>query len=218
MGSSKPVILAVDDDPKSLELLRSELGRRYDGDYRIRACGSSADAAAALDGLRSGNDEVALALIDARVAESQDTGLLERIRSQHPQAKRATLIDWGAWGHRPTADALLHAVATGRIDFYVLKPAGAGDEQFHRFVAEMLHEWSRDNSPIAHELSMVGDPSERRTHELRDLLKRSGVAFGFEVAEGSKPILRMRDGRTLRDPTNEEVVEAFGVERERPGR
>jgi thioredoxin reductase (NADPH) len=165
------------------------------------------------------------------MAEQPGSDVLNRVRGLHPHAKRALLIDWGAWGDRPTADTILHAMATGRIDYYVLKPVRSGDEQFHRMVAEFLHEWSREHVADAFELAVVADPGSPRAHDLRDLLKRSGVPHGFHAADspkgrtlcedagtepGAAPLVRMRDGRILRDPSNEEVVAAFGVDTE-PG-
>ena len=214
VSASKPVLIAVDDDPAALARIRGELDRRYGQDYRV-VCGNSPETAIArLEEMRAAGESVALVLADVWMAEQQGSEMLDRVRRLHPHAKRALLIDWGAWGHRPTADALLHAMATGRIDYYVLKPARDADEQFHRIVAEFLHEWARENSAVAHELSIVADPAESRTHQIRDLLKRSGVPHGFEPSQGMAPTLRMRDGRELRDPSNEEIVAAFGVDTE----
>jgi thioredoxin reductase (NADPH) len=211
-ASSQPVLMAVDDDAEALDRIRGALNRRYGSDYRI-VCGSSTEAAIErLEEMRAADDRVSLVLADVWMSERpQGAELLGHVRRLHPHAKRALLIDWGAWGHRPTADVLLHAMATGRIDYYVLKPGHVGDEQFHRIVAEFLHEWSREHSSDAFELSVVGDPGESRTHQIRDLLRRSGIPHGFQPSDDS-PSLRMRDGRTLADPTNEEIVEAFGVD------
>ncbi|MGH2985224.1 MAG: FAD-dependent oxidoreductase [Solirubrobacterales bacterium] len=228
-ASPQPVLVAVDDDPEALGRIGGELRRRYGDDYRV-VCESSSEAVIAeLEALRAQGERVALVLADVWMAEQSGSDVLNRVRGLHPHAKRALLIDWGAWGHRPTADSILHAMATGRIDYYVLKPVRSGDEQFHRMVAEFLHEWSRVHSPDAFELAVVADPGSPRTHHLRDLLKRSGVPHGFHNANsaegralcedagtepGAVPLVRMRDGRILRDPSNEELVAAFGVDTE----
>lgn len=228
-ASRQPVLVAVDDDAEALGRIDAELRRRYGDDYRV-VCESSAEAGLAeLEALRAQGDRVALVLADVWMAEGPGSDVLNRVRSLHPHAKRALLIDWGAWGHRPTADSILHAMATGRIDYYVLKPVRSGDEQFHRMIAEFLHEWSRLHSAEAFELAVVADPGSPRGHELRDLLRRSGIPHGFYDADsetghalcedagaepGSPPVVRMRDGRILRDPSNEELVAAFGVDTE----
>ena len=213
-AANKPVLIAVDDDPEALRRIRSELDRRYGDDYRV-LCGGSVEAATSrLEELRASGEQVAVVLADVWMAEERGSELLDRTRKLHPHAKRALLIDWGAWGHRPTAEAILHAMATGGTDYYVLKPGQAGDEQFHRIVTEFLHEWSREHSTSEFELSVVGDPAESRTHQIRDLLRRSGVPHGFERSADPRPSLRMRDGRTFEDPSNEEIVAAFGVDTE----
>ena len=209
-ASSQPVLMAVDDDAEALDRIRGALNRRYGSDYRI-VCGSSTEAAIErLEEMRAADDRVALVLADVWMSERpQGAELLGHVRRLHPHAKRALLIDWGAWGHRPTADVLLHAMATGRIDYYVLKPGHARRRAVSpdrrrvpaRVVARAL---LRRVRPLGRRR-----PGRSRTHQIRDLLRRSGVPHGFQPSDDS-PSLRMRDGRALADPTNEEIVEAFG--------
>ena len=52
------------------------------------------------------------------------------------------MIDWGAWGHQPTAEAIFQGMAQRHMDYYLMKPLQACDEQFHRTVVEFLHERS----------------------------------------------------------------------------
>jgi thioredoxin reductase (NADPH) len=223
-----PILVAVDDDDRALERIEDELGRRYGDDYRI-ACLDSAEAAAEeLERLAEAGDDVALVLADHWLGGATGSELLGRVRALHPRAKRALLIDWGAWGHRPTADAILEAMALGRIDYYVLKPSRPRDEHFHRTIIEFLHEWSRDDSSVGHELVVVADPASSRGHELRELLRRSGIPHGFRSSEsrvaqdflrevgaaGRGPVVRLHDDTILIDPTNEEIAAAYGVETE----
>ena len=118
-------------------------------------------------------------LADVWMAERPGSDVLDRARELHPHAKRALLIDWGAWGDRPTAEAILHAMAKGQADYYVLKPSRTGEEQFHRAISEFLHEWSREHAQSSFELAIIAEPASPRTHEIRDLLRRSGVPHGF---------------------------------------
>ncbi len=223
-----PVIVAVDDDHDALRRVDDELNRRYGDDYRI-VCTRSAEAAVEeLENLADAGREVAVVLADHWLGGATGSDLLARARALHPRAKLALLIDWGAWGHRPTADAILEAMALGRIDYYVLKPTRARDEHFHRTITEFLHEWARDDSSVGHELVVISDPDSTRGHELRDFLRRSGIPHGFRSSEstaaqdllnesgadGRNPVVRMHDGAILLDPTNEEIVAAYGVETE----
>jgi thioredoxin reductase (NADPH) len=223
-----PTIVAVDDGHDALRRVSDELDRRYGDDYRIVCVDSAAAAIETLEGLADDGSEVSLVLADHWLGGETGSELLARVRALHPRAKRALLIDWGAWGDRPTAEAILEAMAMGRIDYYVLKPTRARDEHFHRTVTEFLHEWARDESSVEHELVVVADPESTRGLELRDFLRRSGIPHGFrssdsreaqdflsEVgARGRDPVVRLHDDTVLVDPTNEEIAAGYGVETE----
>jgi thioredoxin reductase (NADPH) len=154
------------------------------------------------------------------------TELLGRARELHPHAKRALLITWGEWGFQPTAEAVRGSMATGCIDYYVLKPWKSPDELFHRTISEFLHEWSRTDGATPRELTIVADPASPRAHELRDLLARNSVPHRFlrsDGAEGrdrlvevgqegsSQPVVILLDGQVLVDPSNAELARGYGV-------
>jgi thioredoxin reductase (NADPH) len=222
----QPVILVADDDPKALARTEAELRRRYGEDYQVVCECDTGTAKGELERLRDERADVAVVLADVWMAERPGFDVLHRARELHPHAKRALLIDWGAWGDRPTAEAILHAMAKGLADYYVLKPSRTGEEQFHRAISEFLHEWSREHSPSSFELAIIAEPTSPRTHEIRDLLRRSGVPHGFCAPDSEwgeelladvdqdaagRPVIRLRDGTVLVDPANEEIVRAFGV-------
>jgi thioredoxin reductase (NADPH) len=226
-----PVLLAVDDDPEQLKHTRGELSRRYGADYRVICERSPATALEHLENLRESGEAVALVLADLWMAEGSGSEFLDRVHGLHPGAKRAFLIEWGDWADRHTAHAILEAMALGRIDYYVLKPWRSPDEQFHRIVAEFLHEWSRQYSETSFELVIVADPRSPRGRELRTFLTGSGVPHGFcepgseqalqllagtGAEDADAPVIVTRQGEVRVDPSNEEVVEVFGVETELP--
>ena len=47
-----------------------------------------------------------------------------------------------AWGDRAAAEPILRAMALGRFDYYLPKPAVAPDEGFHSIVEGLLAEWA----------------------------------------------------------------------------
>jgi thioredoxin reductase (NADPH) len=206
-----PVLLAVDEDQEALERTEGELIRRYGGDYRVVCETSPRRASEELARMAKGGDQVVLVLAAPWMAETPGSDFMVEVRRLHPHAKRALLIDWGAWSHRPTADAILRAMALGRIDYYVVKPRRARDEGFHLIDSEFLHEWSREHSPDAHEIVVMADPSSPRGLLIREGLRRNGVPHGFEATASDPPKLRLRDGRLLVDPTDEEIATVVGV-------
>ena len=226
-----PVLLAIDEDAGCLSRTGEELERRYGRDYDVRTERSPAAALRQLEELHEAGEPVAVVLADQWLGEGETTGaeLLARVKALHPSAKRGLLIEWGAWAHAETAEAIFEAMAIGRIDYYVLKPQRSPDELFHRTVGEFLFEWARAELPLQGEIEMVAEPGSPRTHELHDLLSRNGVPYAchrpdsapgralLEEAgreDASVPVARIRPGQILIDPSNVEIAEAFGVSTE----
>src|SRR3954452_14879490 len=220
----KPVILAVDDDPLALDRVGDELDRRYSRDYEVVAEPSADAALARLEAL---DQKLALVLADQWLREPHVTGesLLVRTRELHPGAKRALLLDWGAWGDEATEQAILRAMATGLIDYYVVKPWRSPDESFHRAITDFLQEWMSGIGP--QEIAVVGEPWAPGSHEIRRLLERNGMAHAFHaldsepgkallaecgVDETCLPVVQMLDGRVLLNPTPAELARACGID------
>ncbi len=184
--SSRPVILAVDDEPEALARIADELTRRFGADYLIVCSGSGEDALATLEDLRAERAEVAVVLADQWLPGMNGTDLLTHVGDMHPEAKRGLLIRWGDWADRSTADAVLRAMALGRIDYYVLKPWRSPDELFHRTVAELVHEWSRSRPSGGGPITVVGQRHSARTSEVRSLLTRNGIPHAFHLADSGE--------------------------------
>lgn len=223
----RPTILAVVEEKADLPRVEEELRRRYSADYDVGCASSPAQAHTELTEKRAAGRPVALVLADRWRSGADGRSFLELVSKLHPFAKRVLLIDWGAWREPSTAAAVLEAMATAKIDYYVVKPRSSPDEDFHRLLAELLQEWSRAHSPAASEAGT------QRVHELRTMLASSGVPYRFEKrgsstarrllaerGQGSSaataPLLVVRDGQTLSDPSNTEVAGAFwGRDRDR---
>jgi thioredoxin reductase (NADPH) len=231
-NSAGPVVLAVDDDEAALALIERELTQRYGWDYRVLCDSSPHGAVAALRTMQDKGVPVAVVLAAQWMSGMEGTELLAEAGRLHPHAKRGLLIDWGAWGDQPTAEAIFRGMAQRHMDYYLMKPLQACDELFHRTVVEFLHEWSRTQSPAANEITLVARQWSMRGHELRSLLARNGVPHAFHSSdsdEGRKalrkaraeeaeaPVAIMHDGRVLVDPTRSELAAAFGVDTELHG-
>ena len=166
-------------------------------------------------------------LVDDSFDENVRAELLSLARRLHPDARRALLVEWGAWAKRESATAILHAMAVGHISYYVLKPWIERDELFHRTVAEFVQEWSRSAVSNLREVVVVADPRSSRAYAITSLLNRHGVPHAFRdrysdlgravldrtgSAQGEVVVwMPALAGKTLVDPTDAEVVEAWGV-------
>ena len=217
----KPAIIVVVADAEVRERVRAELDRRYRRDYEILCTNDPAAVLPKLEG-----KTVAVILAEQWLPGTTGVELLTEARTQHPHAKRALLVDWGAWADAPTAEAIVTAMALGQIDYYVLKPWRVPDELFHRTLGEFLHEWSRAGAGGPRELTIVARQGSARAHELRTFLTRNGVPHGFHatgseagrealaaagLAGETQPVVILFDGKPLVDPSNVEVAEGWGV-------
>jgi thioredoxin reductase (NADPH) len=226
MEDTRPIIFVVECDDAALANVKGALVRRFGADYRVLGECAPQAALAVLQRLRDSGDEVAVALAGQWLQGMDGIRVMEEIGELHPLAKRALLIDWGEWEHRPTAEAIFEGMAHDHLDYYLIRPVEPPDEHFHRLVGDFLYEWSRGRSRAALEITLVAEQWSARGHEIRDLLARTGVPHRFErsdAPEGRRlleevghsdakaPVGIMRDGRVLVDPSNPELIEAFGV-------
>ena len=227
---AKPVLVVVDDEDASLQALTLELESRYGAHYRV-VSGSSAEVALArLAELKAAGADVPLVLADQRMPGMGGTQLLARVRDIFPTARRGLLVTWGDMAARAP---FLEAAALGWLEFYLIKPTWSPDEQFHRVITGSLEEWWREQGGRSEGVmvTVIGDEPSARVHELRDLLTRGSVAFGFYpsdspegqaalhrlgVTDPAGPVLSLDTGVVLVDPANAEIAEALGLD-VRPG-
>ncbi len=228
----RPLLLAVDVRPETLDRIEGELQRGFGSGYRVRGEISAEDALRTLDLAHEQGQRVAVVLVDHALPDDSRRQVLARTRSLHPDARRALLIEWGAWADRAIAATILQAMAVGDINYYVLKPWQVRDELFHRVVAEFVQEWSRSEVSNLRESVVVADQHSARAHAIVSLLSRNGIPYAFrprgsELADqvtrtiestvgdtsGAEVVVWMpaTGGAVLLDPTDAEVVEAWGI-------
>jgi thioredoxin reductase (NADPH) len=220
-STPEPVLLAVDDDPNTLGRIEHELRQRYGSYYRVACEGSPESGMRTLQALRAADKEVAVVLADQWMPGMTGVEFLTHARPLYPGAKRALLFERG---NRTTREPILQAMALGQIDYYVPKPEQSPDEEFHRCIAQFLEEWARDYRPASVAVRIVGEPRSARSHELRDVLSRSGIPHAFSSADSKEgrellarvdktsarlPVVIVFDRLVLVDPDNAEIVDAF---------
>jgi hypothetical protein len=131
-----------------------------------------------------------------------------------------------AWGEQSTPAPFLEAAARGWLEFHLPKPTWSPDEQFHRVITGSLEEWWRERGGRFDTVTVIGDDPSARIHEIRDLLARNSIPFGFypsdspegqaalrrlDVTEHARPVLSLYTGAVLVDPTNAEVAKTLGL-------
>jgi thioredoxin reductase (NADPH) len=223
----RPLLLAVDADARLLGRIEAELQRAFGSDFRVRGELFPEDALTTLERARDRHERVAVVLVDDSFPDDARAKIFETARSLHPNARRALLVPWGAWGHPESAHKILRSIAVGDISYYVLKPWITPDELFHRVIAEFVQEWSRSEPTNFREVVVIAAQHSGRAYAVSDLLNRNGIPHAFrprasELGQSALDEIGHPEGEvvvwmpaiggtTMVNPTDAEILEAWGI-------
>jgi len=227
-GRAQAAIVIVGHDPGVREILYRELSTRYGTDYQIIVCYRPAELAPRMRDLRAAGRPVALVIGAVGGQDGDGIAALSTVRAIDPTALRVAAVGWGDWDAvRPVFDA----VTAGTLDHWVNRPVQAPAEEFHHSITEFLREWASQRPGSFEPVRVIGQRWSARSQELRDLFARHRVPAGFYDAisrQGQQllhelglespelPVVVLRfaaQARTLVNPSNLEIADAFGVMR-----
>ena len=114
--TTKPVLLAVDDELTLLAAIERDLRREYGADFRIVGATSGSEALATLKQLKLRNEPVALLLVAQRIQEMTGVEFLEQAMDLFPDAKRVLLTAYA------DTDIALFAMNQVKLEYYLHKP------------------------------------------------------------------------------------------------
>ncbi len=175
---TRPVLFVIDDDPGVMHALRDDISRRFGRDFQVVG---ETSAAAGLDRLRALADRretVALLIVDHQMTEMAGVEFLRRAHELHPAARRVLLVERDYSAHSP----VVQAMTLGQADYHITKP-WLLEQDLYRVLSEFLAEWAKDQQAGFELFRVIGRPHDRGTHELRELLSRFNVPFGFYEAD-----------------------------------
>jgi thioredoxin reductase (NADPH) len=147
---------------------------------------------------------------------------LGQVRSIVPTAKRALMVDWG---DHEVSSTVLQACALGELDNYLYKPWTPAEVHLYPLISEFLAEWTRVYRPGMELIYVMGEDQAPRSNEIRELLTRNGIPFGFYQVgsapanrlieeRGTKivalPTIFLHDGAVLVNPTDAQIMDAVG--------
>jgi thioredoxin reductase (NADPH) len=211
-----PVLFVVDHDRGALDVLLSDLSRRFGSDFTVTGKSSPDEALSALQELASANRPVALLLVDDLAVE-----ILARAHELHPRAARVLLVDRDYSSSSPAVQAMM----LGRADYHIVRP-WADDEMMYGAMSEYLASWTREQEPSFELFRLVAAEGDSRVPRLRDVMTRFRLPFGFYPLESEAgrqlieeaglqgtrlPVLVRHDGQVLIDPGMADLARAIGV-------
>ena len=210
------MLFVLDRDTRSLEVLVSDLSRRFGNDFSVRGETSPAAALDALREMAAADEQVALVLVDDAVAD-----FLQSAHELYPEAKRVLLVD----RDYSTTSPAVQAMALGHADFHIVRP-WADDEMLYRAMSEYLASWTRGQAPSFELFRIVASEDDSRLAQLRDVMTRFSLPFGFyaiETEEGRRllaeagldaselPVVIRNDGHVIVDPSMADLAREIGV-------
>jgi thioredoxin reductase (NADPH) len=224
--NSAAAIVVTSRDPRDLELVATEIRKRYAADYRIVATGEPEAARRELEELKKAGVETALVVAGYGDANPDGIDFLIDVRSVCPRAKRVLVIRWGDFS---AAGPVFDALTVGHIDHWLLRPEHVPDEEFHRSVTEFLEDWAAASGRGFEAVRIIGEETSPRSHELTDAFGRNHIPYRFYdshseqghhlLLEGGReqadlPVVELKFSTppvVLENPSDMEIADAFGL-------
>ena len=174
---TKPVILAVDDDPQVLAAFRRDLRSRYREHYSILGVSSGEEALTTVRELKSRGDDLAMIISDQRMPSMLGVEFLSRSREFYPIARRLLLTAYS------DVEAAVAAINEAHLDYYLSKPWDPPEDRLFPAVDELLDAWQVEHMPETTGLRVVGLQWSPRSHAVKDFLAGNLVPYRWVDAE-----------------------------------
>jgi len=218
---SKPVILAVDDDPTVAAAIVRDLHGRYSTDYQIVRATSGPEALAVLARLVLRDQPVALIVADQRMPQMTGIEMLKKARTHAPGAKFLLLTAYA------DTDVAIKAINDIGLDYYLLKPWDPPEERLYPVVDDLLGDWRQENPDHTSDVRVIGHRWSDRSHDIKMFLARNHVPYRWydierdaearrlhDVAHATPadlPLVLVPEGATLRSPSTLDLAGALGL-------
>ncbi len=218
---SKPVIIAVDDDPQVLAAVRRDLRAQYAEVYTIVDANSAAEALDAVQELSEGGRTVAAFVADQRMPAMTGTEFIIAAQKTFPEAKRILLTAYA------DTDAAIEAINEAGLDHYLMKPWAPPETGLYPVLDDVLDDWQAHATKPFEGVRVYGTTWSPTTYEMKAFLARNEVPYLFldidrdadaaaaadNAAPGSTvlPVVILQDNTALLNPDKAEVAEAVGI-------
>ena len=211
-----PVLLVVDLDQNSLDVIVADLARRFGRDFSVIGRSSSEAAVDTLCAIAAAGQSVALALVDDSASD-----ILPRLHELHPRAKRVLLVDRDYSSTSPAVQAM----ALGRADYHLVRP-WADNEVMFEAMGGYLSSWTREHKPNFETFRIVASEHDPRLPRVRDVFSRFNLPFAFYSSDSDQgrrllveagldgtdaPVVIRYDGQVTIDPDVLDLAGAIGV-------
>jgi thioredoxin reductase (NADPH) len=219
---SKPVILAVDDEPEVLNALERDLRGHFGATYRVIKAPGGAQALDATRQLKQRGNAVALMLVDERMPGMTGTQFLVEALKLHPAARRVLLT---AYADTETAITAINRIG---LDQYLLKPWEPPSEKLFPVLDDLLQDWMATARPPFDGIRVAGTALSPASYAVKEFLSRNQVPYQWVDLESDDPtrelvcatesgmsrlpVVFFPDGTSMVQPSALELAEKVGMQ------
>jgi thioredoxin reductase (NADPH) len=217
----KPVVLLVESNLELLDTMVTDLKARYGDHYTVLRSESAVKALAILGELQSGDNPVALILVERQIRQPGAVEFIEQATAYSPEARRVLF----------TADlenGTIQVSDVARIDYILPGREASAQEYLYPMLDELLIDWHVPfiKRPIG--IKVIGYRWSPKSHAIRDFLTRNRISYQWiDVEEDPKvsevidllaadsrnlPLVLLADGTVLKDPPTPEMAERLGLQ------
>jgi thioredoxin reductase (NADPH) len=221
MNETKPVIIAVDDEPEVVQAVQRDLRARYSSDYRIVWAGGGQEAIDTLRTLALQDTPVALMLVDQRMPGVTGIDVLRETLEIHPASKRALLTAYA------DTEAAIQAINDVGLDHYIMKPWDPPEEKLYPILDDLLEDWVAGYRPRFEGIRVIGQQWSRDAHNLKAFLARNQIPYRSMDIESDPmawvlteeagatmsdlPLVLFGDGPPIFKPTPSQIADRVGL-------
>jgi thioredoxin reductase (NADPH) len=217
---TRPLLLTVHSEPALAcgieNHLRREFGPRG---YEAMCVDAAPPALDLLRSMKSRSEDAALLVIDQQLGATTGLELIAEARRLHPTVRTILLVD-----HGDMASAL-DAINDGSLDYFLVKPLSAPDEQLVPVADDLLDDWQRwvaagaeavrvvdHRTPEALDLCRFLDGNDIHRQFL-DLDRDAGgrLLLGAPTESVRLPLVVLGDGTRMSAPSTLELARALGL-------
>jgi thioredoxin reductase (NADPH) len=221
MTDTKPVIIAVDDEPEVVQAVQRDLRARYSDEYRIVWAGGGQEAIDTLRTLALQDTPVALMLVDQRMPSVTGIDVLRETLEIHPNAKRALLTAYA------DTEAAIQAINDVGLDHYIMKPWDPPEDKLYPILDDLLEDWMAGYRPRFDGIRVIGQQWSREAHDLKAFLARNQIPYRSMDIETDPqawvlteeagatmtdlPVVLFGDGPPIFNPSPAQVADRVGL-------
>lgn len=171
MADSKPVILAVDDEPEVLAAVQRDLRKQYAKDYRVVGASSGQEAIDTIKDLAVRDSPLALIVSDQRMPGISGVDVLRESLEIFPSAKKTLLTAYA------DTDVAISAINDIGLDQYIMKPWHPPEEHLYPILDDLLSDWRAGYRPDFEGIRVVGTEWSAPTHEIKAFLAMNQIPY-----------------------------------------